>query len=137
MNRNYFIHSKTLAAGFGIWALLVFATQVQAQTTNTKQIAKTALATEPAKSGTYQLIFNNRREDKDITLSQRELIAVEELRSETETVYARTTYSDDIRVKILPRNTINNKAFTPQPLKYYKEEHSYEEYSKIRYVGLQ
>ena len=137
MNRNYFTHSKTLAAGFGIWALLVFATQVQAQTTNTKEIAKTALATEPAKSGTYQLIFNNRREDKDITLSQRELIAIEELRSETETVYARTTYSDDIRVKILPRNTIKNKAFTPQPLKYYKEEHSYEEYSKIRYVDMQ
>lgn len=92
---------------------------------------------QPAKQGTYQLIFNNRNQDKEIVLDAHELLVIEKLRKDNEVVYAAATYSDDIRVKILPRNAINSPGFKPVPLKYYKDEESYEEYHNIRYIELQ
>ena len=44
---------------------------------------------------------------------------------------------DDIKIKILPRSVVNSANFTPVPLKYYKEEHSYEDYSQIRYIDFE
>ena len=123
----------TLAICLGICLLLGLQTPLKAQATNQKE---TGTAVAPAREGTYQLIFNSRNEDKDIKLTANELMAIERLRKDNEVVYAAATYSDDIRVKILPRKVINSGNFTPVPLKYYKEEQSYDEYSQIRYVEL-
>jgi hypothetical protein len=134
-------HPHVTTPKVSVIALLFFflvgiATSGTAQTANTST-TKTNATEVQAKAGTYQLIFNNRREDKDIQLNAYQLATVEKLRKDNETVYARASYSDDIRVKILPRNVINQGSFKPQPLKYFKDEHPYEEYSQIRYVEFE
>ena len=123
---------NTLAVNALLFLFLSTGITAQAQTT-TKQNGP---ATAPAREGTYQLIFNSREVDKDIQLSPHELQAIEALRKDNEVVYAFTTYSDDIRVKILPRNAISAKDFKAAEKKYYKVEHPYEEYANIRYVEL-
>ncbi len=103
-----------------------------------QNVASNATAVNlPATSGTYQLIFNSRTQDKEIILSSYELSLIEKLRKENEVVYARASYSDDLRVKILPHNVVSRADFKPLPLKYYKEEHSYEEWGQIRYVEFE
>ena len=113
--------------------LLGASTQSNAQTTASKQTAVAASAA----TGTYQLIFNSRTQDKEVKLSAYELGLIEKLRKDSEVVYARASYSDDLRVKILPRNVISRADFKALPLKYYKDENSYEEYSQIRYVEFE
>jgi len=131
-------NSKLFFAIFiGLFLIAGFQNPVNAQSGNQKETGAPVTANTPAKAGTYQLIFNSRREDKEIKLTQQELIVIEKLRKENEVVYAAATYSDDIRVKILPRTVINSSGFTPAPLKYFKEEQSYNEYSQIRYIELQ
>jgi len=129
MNKTY-----TLTITLLSFCFICLFSPLEAQTVNSESNGNTVA---PAQAGTYQLIFNNRREDKDIKLSPQELTVIEKLRKDSEVVYARASYSDEIRVKILPRNTINNPKFSPPPLKYYKDEHSYEEYSQIRYVEFE
>ncbi len=104
-----------------------------------QQTGQAKLATEfaPAKEGTYQLIFSTREAKPNIKLNEFELQAIERLRKDDEIVYAQTTYSDAIKVRIMPRNFINNPAFKPLPLYYFKDEHPYEEYARARYVELQ
>ncbi len=107
-----------------------------AQTTHSKEKTNGSAISAPAAEGTYQLIFNSKDEDKDITLNAHELQAIEKLRQDNEVVYAMTPYSDDIRIKILPRNAVSGKGFTAASKKYYKTEHPYEEWANIRYVEL-
>ncbi len=107
-----------------------------AQTAHSKETTNGSAITASAAEGTYQLIFNSRDDDKDITLNAHELQAIEKLRQDNEVVYAMTPYSDDIRIKILPRNAISGKGFTAASKKYYKVEHPYEEWANIRYVEL-
>lgn len=107
-----------------------------AQTAHSKETNQNSAISAPAAEGTYQLIFNSPNDDKDIALNARELQAIEKLRQDNEVVYAMTPYSDDIRIKILPRNTINSKGFSAVSRKYYKTEHPYEEWANIRYVEL-
>jgi len=134
INFHSFIYDKgRVLLAFIICAMLTGTIiPVQAQTP-----AKSTAEYQPAKQGTYQLIFNNRNQDKEIILDAHELLVIEKLRKDNEVVYAAATYSDDIRVKILPRNVINRADFKPVPLKYYKDEESYEEYHNIRYIELQ
>jgi hypothetical protein len=116
--------------------LLGLANPSNAQTAS-QQDNKLAAANVPAKEGTYQLIFNTRTQDANIKLNPQELMLVEKLRSKTEVVYARAAYSDDIRVKILPLDMINKPDFKLLPLKYFKDEHPYEEWGQIRYVEFE
>jgi hypothetical protein len=113
---------------------MLLTTSLNAQTAALKQ---TSVADVSAAAGTYQLIFNSRTQDKEVKLSAYELGLIEKLRKDTEVVYARAAYSDDLRVKILPRNVISRADFKAVPLKYYKDENSYEEYSQIRYVEFE
>ena len=112
---------------------MLLTSPLNAQTAAQKQTSITASAA----TGTYQLIFNSRTQDKEVKLSAYELGLIEKLRKDTEVVYARAAYSDDLRVKILPRNVISRADFKAVPLKYYKDENSYEEYSQIRYVEFE
>jgi hypothetical protein len=107
-----------------------------AQTTGTPA-SKPVSQYEPAKAGTYQLIFSTREAKPTIVPDDFELRAIEKLRKDDEIVYAHSTYSDAVKVRIMPRNYINNPAFKPLPLYYFKDEHPYEEYAHIRYVELQ
>lgn len=137
-NRKLWIHRSVSSAKPLLMVCLILCFMIGFQKPSSAQtINKGITASVPAAEGTYQLIFNRKSEDKEIKLSQGELISIENLRKENEIVYARATYSDDIRVRILPRSTISSKGFSPVPLKYFKEEHSYEEYSHIKYVDLQ
>lgn len=107
-----------------------------AQTAHSKETTNGSAISTSAAEGTYQLIFNSKDDDKEINLNARELQAIEKLRKDNEVVYAMTPYSDDIRIKILPRNAIGGKGFTAASKKYYKAEHPYEEWANIRYVEL-
>lgn len=122
---------------FIVSMLLGAAIPTQAQTANKQETTKSSPGYLSAKEGTYQLIFNSRRHDKEIVLDAHELMVIEKLRKDNEVVYAAATYSDDIRVKILPRSVVNSPSFKPVPKKYYKEEEDYEEYHNIRYIALQ
>lgn len=90
----------------------------------------------PAKEGTYQLIFNTRGYESSVKLTPYQLTVIENLRQENEVVYAHSTRTDDVKVKILPRNVINAPDFKPLSLYYYKNEATYEENHNIRYVDL-
>lgn len=125
--------SENLKLSVCLLLFLLAGIVVSAQNANTKENAKPMVQ---ASEGTYQLIFNSKDDDKDITLNVHELQAIEKLRKDNEVVYAMTPYSDDIRIRILPRNAVNRKGFIPAPKKYFKAEHPYEEYANIRYVEL-
>lgn len=128
------IVSRRVILAFVIGSMLAIANTASAQTT---EQAKPASSYQPAKAGTYQLIFNNSNGNSDVKLDDIELRTIEKLRQDNEIVYAHATYSDAIRVKILPRNVINKADFKPVPLKYFKDEHPYEEYAHIRYIDFQ
>ena len=128
---------RVLLAFFVGGMLLCCTAPVNAQANNSQASTSTPAQVTPAQAGTYQLIFNTRNEDKEIKLSVYELALIEKLRKENEVVYARASYSDDLRVKIMPRSVISRGDFKPVPLKYYKEEHNYEEWSQIRYVEFE
>lgn len=124
---------RVLLAFFIGGVMLSASAQVNAQSVASKETAVSL----PTATGTFQLIFNSRTQDKEIKLSVYELRLIEKLRKENEVVYARASYSDDLRIKILPRNVISRADFKPLPIKYYKEEHNYEEWGQIRYVEFE
>ena len=140
INFNSFIkgYNRRALPALIICALMLSALgSARAQNAVTGQTVKTATAYSPAKEGTYQFILNSRRGDREITLSTQQLLVIEKLRKDDEVVCAQSTYSDDIKVKILPRNIINSPNFKPVPLKYFKDEESYEEHHNFRYVEFQ
>ena len=124
---------RVLLAFFIAGMLLGATAPVSAQTANAKETA----ANVPAAAGTYQLIFNSKTQEVDVKLSAYELALIEKLRKENEIVYARASYSDDLRVLILPRSVITRASFKPAPLKFYKDEHNYEEWGHITYVEFE
>lgn len=130
------IDKRRVILAFVIGAISICATNTAIAQTSA-QPAKSASAYEPAKAGTYQLIFNNSKGNSDVKLDDHELRVIEKLRQDNEVVYAHATYSDAIRVKILPRSVINSPSFKPLPLKYFKDEQPYEDYAHIRYIELQ
>ena len=137
INFHSFIKKDTgrvLLAFFIAGLLMSKANTSHAQTLNAKE---TSISWEPAKPGTYQFILNSRKGDREIILSTQQLILIEKLRKDDEVVCAMSPYSDDLHIKILPRNVINSPNFKPVSLKYYKDEESYEEYHNFRYVELQ
>jgi len=140
INFHLFIKKDTrrvLLAFFIAFALLTLTIPANAQGSNLIEKPKAGSVYQPAKVGTYQLIFNTRRGDADVKLSEQELMLIEKLRKDNEIVYARASYSDLICLKILPRKVITQADFKPVPLKYFKEENNYEEYSQIRYIEFE
>lgn len=124
---------RVLLAFFVGGILLCASAPVVAQTSASSQTTSAM----PAKPGTYQIILNSRKGDREITLTTQQLIIIEQLRKDNEVVCAMSTRNDDLRIKILPRNIINRPDFKPIPLKYYKDEESYEEHHNFRYVEFQ
>lgn len=126
----------SLCTSLMLYLFLLGGITATAQTAHSKETTNGSAIGTSAAEGTYQLIFNSKDDDKEIILNARELQAIEKLRKDNEVVYAMTPYSDDIRILILPRNTISRKGFAAASKKYYKSEHPYEEWANIRYVEL-
>jgi hypothetical protein len=122
----------TLAFLFSVVTLLLSTVNAWAQNNN----APTALKETPAKEGTYQFIFRSPENERNITLTQAQLIAIENLRKENEAVYAASISDDYIKIKILPQSMINSGANNRLPKSIFKSEMEYEELHNIRYVEI-
>lgn len=90
----------------------------------------------PAADGTYQFVFSKPGRVDAVSLTNAQLIAIENLRKENEVVYASSVSNDYIKVKILPRNVINGSGFAPAERNTFKSNMTEQELATMRYVQL-
>jgi hypothetical protein len=95
-----------------------------------------AVGDTPAADGTYQFVFSKPGREDPVSLTNIQLIAVENIRKENEVVYAASVSNDYIKVKILPRNVINKSGFTLAERNIYKSNMTEQELATMRYVQL-
>jgi len=95
-----------------------------------------AVGDTPAADGTYQFVFSKPGREDSVSLTNTQLIAIENIRKENEVVYAASVSNDYIKVKILPRNVISKNGFTPAERNIYKSNMTEQELATMRYVQL-
>ena len=95
-----------------------------------------AVGDTPAADGTYQFVFSKPGREDPVSLTNIQLIAIENIRKENEVVYAASVSNDYIKVKILPRNVISKNGFTPAERNIYKSNMTEQELATMRYVQL-
>ena len=95
-----------------------------------------AVGDTPAADGTYQFVFSKPGREDSVSLTNTQLIAIENIRKENEVVYAASVSNDYIKVKILPRNVINKSGFTLAERNIYKSNMTEQELATMRYVQL-
>ena len=95
-----------------------------------------AAGNAPAAEGTYQFVFSKPGRVDEVSLTNAQLIAIENLRKENEVVYAASVSNDYIKVKILPRSVINAAGFKAAERNTFKSNMTEQELAAMRYVQL-
>ncbi|MCW5909084.1 MAG: hypothetical protein KIS94_14560 [Chitinophagales bacterium] len=123
---------KAITLTFLFSAVALFSSMPALAQESEQQHTETKVADVPAKEGTYQFIFRSADNVRNITLSELQLVVIEKLRKDDEPVYAASLSDDYIKLKIIPRNSLN----VDYPKNIYLSDMSYEEYKAIRFQQI-
>jgi hypothetical protein len=125
--------NKAITLAFSFLFFIIFTGNVLYAQSGSSNTQTTEVA---SKEGTYQFIFRSPGSEQNIALTAVQLSAIENLRKDSEVVYAASVSNDYIKVKILPRSVISQAGSSSLPKYIFKSEMEYGELHNIRYAEI-